>query len=346
MTSARLASLACGAATALLTLLTPLGAQKPAWHVTQRHVIGGAGGWDYLSIDSVGRRLFVTRTDRVTAIDLATGKVVAEMAGLNRGHGVAFDQAHGVGFATSGGDSTLVKFDLATLKELGRTTAAVDADAILFDRGTGRVFTFNGDAGNASVLDPAGPTRIANIALGGKPEFAVADERGTIFVNIADRSEIVAIDTKTLKVARRWSIKPCEEPSGLAMDRANRRLFSVCGNRKMTVSDAGRGRVVATVPIGSGVDAAAFDPATGTIFASNGEGTMTIVHEDSPNRYRVVQTLRTMAGARTMTIDPLAHLAYTVGASYGPTPAAATRENPHRRPPILPGSVTVLVIGR
>ena len=321
-------------------------AQASAYHVTAKHVIGGAGGWDYLSVDSAGRRLFVTRSDRVSAVDMTSGKVLAEMPGLKRGHGVAFDYANGVGFATSGEDSTVVRFDSKTLKETGRTTAAVDADAILFNKATGHVFTFNGDAGTASVIDPAGPTRIANIKLGGNPEFAVDDEHGTIYVNIANKGEIVAIDAKRMKVARRWSIAPCKDPSGLAIDRAHHLLFSVCGNKLMAVSDAVRGRVVTTLPIGGGVDAAAFDPSSSDAFASNGEGTMTVIHEDSPTRFHVVSTLQTMVGARTMTIDPFTHHIYTLGASYGPVPEKATKENPRRRAPILPNSATVLVIER
>jgi DNA-binding beta-propeller fold protein YncE len=333
-------------ATAMLLTPRPAPAQAAAYHVSKRQVIGGVGGWDYLTIDSVGRRLMVTRTNRVSAIDLASGAVVAEMPGLNRGHGVAFDYARGHGFASSGEDSAVVEFDRATLKEIGRTTAAVDADAILFDRVSDRVFTFNGDAGTASVIDPTGPRRVASIDLGGKPEFAVTDERGTIYVNIADKAQVAAIDVRSLKVTRRWSIAPCEDPSGLAIDRAHDRLFSVCGNRRMAVSDAARGRVVAMLPIGAGVDAAGFDPATSTVFASNGEGTLTVIHEDTPDRYRVTQTLATMAGARTMTIDPLTHRIYTVGASYGPVPAAITKENPRRRAPMVPNSATVVVVER
>ena len=343
---ARSISLVCAAALVVIPARSALHAQAAAYHVTARHVIGGAGGWDYLSVDSVGRRLFVTRTDRVSAVDLASGKLLAEMPGLNRGHGVAFDYADGVGFATSGEDSAVVKFDLKTLKEVGRTTAAVDADAILFDKSTGRVFTFNGDAGTASVIDPHGPTRVANIKLGGKPEFAVNDEHGTIYVNIADKGEIAVIDAKRMTVVRRWSIAPCKDPSGLAIDRAHHRLFSVCGNKLMAVSDAPRGRVVTTLPIGAGVDAAVFDPSSSNVFASNGEGTMTVIHEESPTRFRVVATVQTMAGARTMTIDPLTHRLYTLGAAYGPVPATATKDNPRRRAPIVPNSATVLVIER
>jgi DNA-binding beta-propeller fold protein YncE len=313
--------------------------------VTARHQIGGAGGWDYLTVDTAGHRLFVTRTDRVTAIDLKTGKVVAEMPGLNRGHGVAFDYAHHHGFATSGEDSTVVMFDLNTMKELGRTTAAVDADAILYEPVSRRVFTFNGDANSASVIETANGKRVGTIALGGKPEFGVTDGKGNVWVNIADKAEVAQIDARQMRVTRRWSIKPCDDPSGLAIDVEHARLFSVCGNKLMTISDAAKGRVVATVPIGEGVDAAAYDAASRNVFASNGEGTITVVHQVNPDKYEVQQTLPTMTGARTMTIDPSTHVAYTVGARYGERPKAATKENPRRRAPIEPGSVTVLEIG-
>jgi YVTN family beta-propeller protein len=321
---------------------------KPAgeYHVARQQVIGGEGGWDYLTVDTAGHRLFVTRSNRVTAIDLASGKVLGELPGLNRGHGVAFDYKNGRGFATSGGDSTVIMFDLKTLKELGRTTAAEDADAVLYDPASNRVFTFNGDAGSATVIDPSTGKRTTNIDLGGKPEYGVTDGHGRLYVNINDKSEVAELDPRAMKVIRRWSIKPCEDPSGLAIDRAHGRLFSVCGNKTMAISDIARGRVVATVPIGAGVDAAAFDPATGDVFASNGEGTMTVVHEDSPNAFHVVRTIPTMTGARTIALDPTTHRVYTLGAKFGPQPAAATKENPRRRPPMIPGSATVVVIER
>ena len=319
---------------------------KPAgpYHVARQQVIGGEGGWDYLTVDTAGHRLFVTRTNRVTAIDLASGKTLGELPGLNRGHGVAFDYRNGRGFATSGADSTVVMFDLKTLKELGRTTAAEDADAVLYDPASNRVFTFNGDAGTATAIDPSTGKRTKNIDLGGKPEYGVTDGHGRLYVNIADKSEVVELDPRAMTVVRRWSIKPCDDPSGLAIDRVHGRLFSVCGNKTMAISDIARGRVVATVPIGSGVDAAAFDPATGDVFASNGEGTITVVHEDSPSAFHVVQTIPTMTGARTIALDPTTHRVYTLGAKFGPQPAAATKENPRRRPPMIPGSATIVVV--
>ena len=321
------------------------GAQSPAgYHVTQRVPLGGDGGWDYIAVDTARGRLFLTRSDRVMVVDQASGKVVGEIGGLNRGHGVALDYATNHGFATSGADSTVTMFDLGTLAVLKRTIAAVDDDAVLYDPVSKRVFTMNGDAGSASVIDPTSGERVGSIDLGGKPEFGVTDRAGKLYINIEDKSEIVEVDPVAMKVTRRWSIAPCEEPSGLAMDVAHRRLFSVCGNKTMAVSDAASGKLITTLPIGAGVDGAAFDPVSGNAFASNGEGTVTVVHEDSPDKFRVVSTVPTMTGARTIAADPKTHRVYTVGAKFGPMPAAAAGSTGRRRPPMIPGSFTLIVL--
>lgn len=343
------------AAAALVLATSALGAsaeaQSPArgadaFHVAQRYTLGGDGGWDYLAFDSQGKRLFITRSDHVTVVDPATGKVLGEIPGLKGGHGVAFAYPTGHGFVTSGADSTVTMFDLKTLAPLKRIHAAVDDDAVLYDPASRRVFTFNGDAESATAIDPVAGTKIRDIPLGGKPEFGVTDGEGRVFVNIADKGEIAQLDPKKLTVVKRWSIAPCEDPSGLAFDGKHERLFSVCGNKVMAVSDAHAGRLVTTVPIGSGVDATSYDAGTGDVFASNGEGTLTVIHEDSPNRYHVVETVPTVAGARTMTLDPTTHRVYTASARFGAAPAAATAENPRRRPPMLPGSFTLLVLQR
>ncbi|HET9685009.1 MAG TPA: hypothetical protein VFP15_12960 [Gemmatimonadaceae bacterium] len=337
--------------TAGYALVAPAHAQAPAhgatgYHVTQRYALGGEGGWDYLAFDARGKRLFITRSDRVSVVDPATGKVLGEIPGLKRGHGVAFAYPTGHGFVTSGTDSTVTMFDLRTLAPIKRIHAADDDDAVLYDPASRRVFTFNGDAGSATAIDPVAGMKIRDIPLGGKPEFGVTDGEGRVFVNIADKGEIAQLDPKKLTVVKRWSIAPCEDPSGLAFDGRHERLFSVCGNKVMAVSDAHAGKLVTTVPIGSGVDAAAYDAGTGDVFASNGEGTLTVIHEDAPDRYHVVETVPTMRGARTMTIDPATHRAYTASAAFGATPAAATANNPRRRPPMVPGSFTLLVLQR
>jgi len=318
------------------------GAAGGGYHIAARYTVGGDGGWDYLTVDTARSRVFVTRSDRVMVVDEGTGKLLAEIPGLNRGHGVALDYSTNHGFVTSGADSTVLMFDLGTLAVLKKTTAAVDADAILYDPASKHVFSFNGDANTATVLDAATGGRVGTIPLGGKPEFGVTDRVGHVYVNIEDKSEIVEIDPAAMTVRRRWSIAPCEDPTGLAIDVAHARLFSVCGNRTMAVSDAAAGKVVTTVPIGGGVDGAGFDAETGNAFASAGEGAITVVHEDAPDRYHVASTVPTMLGARTMAVDPKTHRLYTVSAKFGPMPAGTGR----RRPPVLPGSFTVLVLER
>jgi len=316
-----------GLGVAPLAPVAPVRAQ--GYHVARTVVLGGDGGWDYVALDTVGHRLFIARQDRVMVVDPASGKVVAEIAGLNRAHGIAFSYETGHGFATSGADSAVTMFDLASLRVLGHTTVAPDDDAILYDPVTRRVFTFNGDAHSASVLDPASGKRIGTIELGGGPEFGV--------------SAVAEIDATAMKVTRRWPLAPCEAPTGLAIDRAHHRLFSGCRNQLMAISDASTGKLVTTVPIGQGVDASRFDPGTGLAFASNGDGTLTVVHEDTPDKFTVVGTVPTKRGARTMELDEKSHRLFTVTADFGPPPAA-TPERPRPRPSILPGTFALLVL--
>jgi hypothetical protein len=316
------------------------------YHVAQRFTLGGDGGWDYVILDSIGNRLFIGRQNRVMVVDPMRGEVLGEIPGLSAAHGTALDYSTGHGFATSGRDSSVVMFDLKTLAVLGRTTAADDADAILYDPATKLVFTFNGDANSSTVIDPSTGKRVGTIALGGKPEYGVAVGNGHLFANIEDKSEVVEIDGRTQQVLRRWSLAPCESPTGLAIDRTHHILFSGCRNRRLAISDGSAGRVITTLPIGAGVDANAFDSVTQEALASNGDGTLTVVHEDAPDRFRVVETVSTMAGARTMALDPRSHRLYLVTAQFGPPPSESTAANPRRRPPIIPGSFTLLVLER
>lgn len=321
-------------------------AQAASYHVIATYRLGGDGGWDYIALDTAGNRLFIARSDRVMVVDPDKGAVVGEIPGLRRAHGVAFSYATGHGFATSGADSTVTMFDLATLKVLGHTVVDADDDAVLYDPASTHIFTMNGDANTASVIDAATGKRIGTIPLGGKPEFGVSDGAGVIFINLEDKGAIVEVDAKAMKVTRSWSIAPCESPTGLAIDVAHQRLFSVCRNRIMAISDATAGKLATTVPIGSGVDAARFDPSTGDAFASNGEGSLTVVHESSPSVFQVVQTVPTMSGARTMELDPRSHRIYTVGAKFGTPPEHATAANPRRRAPMVHDSFTLVVLDR
>ncbi|HEU5467659.1 MAG TPA: hypothetical protein VFU75_12255 [Gemmatimonadales bacterium] len=323
---------------AALTLAAPAAAQN--YTITHTYKLGGDGGWDYLALDTAGHRLFIARQDRVMVVDPEDGKPIAVIPGLNRAHGIAFAYAEGHGFATSGADSTVTMFDLKTLKVLKRTKAAIDDDAVLFDPATGHIFTMNGDAKSSSVIDAKTGDLIGNIDLGGGPEFGVSAGDGKLYINIEDASEVVEVDAAAMKVTRRWSIKPCESPSGLAIDRVHHRLFSGCRNGTMGISDAQAGKLVTTVPIGRGVDACRFDEGTGLAFASNGDGTLTVIHQDSPDKYTVVGNVTTMGGARTMELDQVSHRLFTVSAEFGPLPAG------QRRPPIVPGTFSLLELDR
>lgn len=317
-------------------------AAAQSYHVAKTVTLGGDGGWDYLALDTASHRLFIARQTRVMVVDPASGRVLAEIPGLERAHGVAFAYELGRGFATSGSDSAVTMFDLKTLQVLGRTTVAKDADAVLYDPVTQRVFTFNGDSHSASVLDARTGARIGTIDVGAGPEFAVSAGDGKLYVNIEDKAELAEIDAAGMKVTRHWSLAPCEAPTGLAIDRAHHRLFSGCRNKVMAISDATAGKMITTLPIGAGVDATAYDPGTGVAFASNGDGTLTVVHEDAPDRFHVVADVATKRGARTMALDERTHRVYLVTADFGPTPAA-TPEHPRPRPPIVPGTFALFV---
>lgn len=331
------------AAAAAALLAAPAGAQ--GYHILKSYTLGGDGGWDYLALDTAGNRLFISRSNRVMVVNPATGQVIAEIPGFDRSHGIAFDYRSGHGFATSGGDSSVVMFDLKTLQVLGRTTAAPDADAILFDPATGRVFTFNGDSKSSSVIDGATGKKVGTVDLGAGPEFGVSDGEGHVFVNLAEEGQIAEIDARAMKVTRTWPMGPCKGATGLAIDRAHHILFAGCHTRVMAISDARAGKLITTLPIGAGVDATRFDPRTGNAFASTGDGNLTVIHEESPEKFSVVQTVETMRGARTMEIDERSNRVYTVSAKFGPQPAEATPQNPRRRPPMIPGSFTLLVLG-
>jgi DNA-binding beta-propeller fold protein YncE len=321
-----------------------LAAQGP-YRITQTYPLGGDGSWDYVVPDSPNHRVFIGRQNRVMVVDAATGKLLGEVTNIHGAHGVAIAASSGHGFATSGDDSSVVMFDLATYKRLGVIPAAEDADAIIYDAASNRVFTFNGDAHSSTVIDPAGKL-VTNIPLGGKPEYGASAGDGKVYANLVDNAEVVEIDTKTLKVSRRWPTTGCKQPVSMAIDVTHRRLFSGCRSGVMAISDYGAGKVVATVPIGSGVDGAGYDVSTGDAFASNADGTLTVIHQDSPDTYHVVQTVATMQASRNMGLDPATRKIYLAGAKFGPPPKDSTPANPRRRPAMMPGSFVVMVVER
>jgi YVTN family beta-propeller protein len=326
-----------------LALMTGFAAPKaPAYHVLRKIQIGGDGGWDYLMADGASHRLYISRGTHVTVVDTATGKVVGDIPNTQGVHGIALAPKLNRGFTSNGRDNSVTVFDLKTLKQIQRVSVGKGPDCIIFDGASNRVFTFNGESGDATAVDAATGKVAGTIALSGRPEYAASDDRGAVFVNIEDKSEIDTIDSKALKVTRHWSLSPGDGPSGLAIDRKHHRLFSVCGNEKMVVSDADYGKVVATPPIGKGPDAAAFDPDSGIAFSSNGEdGTLTLVHESSPNRYEIVGNVRTEPSARTMALDPQSHLIYLATAKFKPAAPGA----PRWRRQTEPGSFAILVVG-
>ena len=321
-------------------------ADNPGLHVLKTYKLGGEGGWDYLKMDSDSRRLFISRATHVMVVDVDSGKQVGDIPDTPGVHGIALAPDLGQGFTSNGREGSVTIFDLKTLKPVSKVKeVGKNPDAILFDPATKRVFTFNGGSNDATAIDAADGKILGKVPLGGKPEFAVSTGEGEVFVNLEDKSEMVTLDPKELKVKSRWPLAPCKEPSGLAMDVKNRRLFAGCDNKMMAVVNADTGKVITTVPIGDGVDANRYDPDAQLAFASCGDGTLTVVHEDSPDKFSVAQTVATARGARTMALDAKTHQIYLVTAKPGPRPAP-TAEQPHPRPSILPGSFEVLVVGK
>ena len=313
-------------------------AQSSSYLITQTYTLGGEGRWDYVVPDPPNHRVFIARENRVMVVDEDRGTLLGEVTGIQGAHGTAVAEASGHGFATSGNDQSVVMFDLKTFKTLGRIPAAEDADAIVYDSVSNRVFTFNGDAHSSTVIDPAGKL-IANIPLGGKPEYGASAGDGKVYGNLTDISEVVEIDAKTATVTRRWSTAPCKQPVSMALDTAHHRLFSGCRSGVMAISDYQAGKVVATVPIGTGVDGAGYDAASGDAFASNADGTLTVIHQDSPDQYHVAQTVTTPQGSRNMGLDPTNHRVFLVSAKFGEAPAGG-----RGRPPVLPGTFTLMVV--
>lgn len=321
-------------------------APAPDYKVLRKSTLGGDGGWDLLAVDGVGKRLYIARGTRVMVVDTETLKLVGEVPDTAGVHGIAIAADLGKGFTTNGRTSTSTIFDLKTLKPVAEAKTGENPDAIVYEPKTHRVLTFDARGKDATVIDARTGTVAGTIALPGQPELAVADDEGTVFVNLEDKSEVLALDVTALKVTARWPLAPCEEPTGLAIDRAHRRLFAACGNKMMAVVNADTGKVVTTVPIGQGPDGAAFDEERQLAFSPNGrDGTITVIHEVSPDRFEVVQTVETVKSARTVDLDPKGHLLYLVAAQLGVAPSP-TPEQPRPRPPQVPGSFEVLVVGR
>lgn len=315
------------------------------YHLLKTIKVGGEGGWDYLFADADAHRLYVSHATKVVVIDTESGAIVGEISGTNGVHGVAVAKSSGRGFTSNGRDNSVTIFDLKTLQTVGDVKVGKNPDTIIYDPASKRIFTFNGGNSDATAIDAANGKVVGTIALGGKPEFAVADGKGMIYVNIEDKSEVVAFDSRKLEIKNRWSIAPGEEASGMAFDEKTRRLFIVCSNEKMIVMNADTGKVIADLPIGKGTDAAGFDPKEKLAFSSNGEGTLTVIREDAPDKYSVVGNVTTQRGARTMALDQKTHQIFLATAEYGATPAP-TADRPRPRPSIVPNSFVIMVFGK
>jgi YVTN family beta-propeller protein len=339
----RVPSLAILALLLLCTLATAVPAQA-GYHLLKKVSLGGEGFWDYLICDSANRHIFVSHGTHVMVLDADTYAVLGDIPDTQGVHGIALAPDLGRGFTSNGRTNNVTIFDLKTFKILGTVATGQNPDAILYDPASHRVFTMNGRSGDSTAIDAATGKVAGTIPLGGKPEFATADGAGHVYVNIEDKSTVADIDSNALTVKNTWPLAPCEEPSGMAIDVANRRLFSGCHNKVMAVMNADSGKVVATPPIGQGVDANAFDPGSSLAYSSNGDGTLTVVHEDSTDKYSVVENVSTQRGARTMALDTKTHNVFLVTAEFGPPPPA-TADQPHPRPSVVPGSFTLLVFG-
>lgn len=329
-----------GTLTLAVLTASSLHAQSSAhYNVTQSYVLGGNGRWDYIIPDHKDNRLFIARENRLMVVDEVSGKLIGEVPGINGAHGTAIVHKSGHGFATAGEDKAVVMFDLKTLKPLGKTPAAEDADAILYDAVSNRVFTLNGDANSSTVIDGDTGKLITNIPLLGKPENGVSAGDGKVYANITDKSEIVEIDAKGAVITKRWSTAPCEHPVPMAIDKKDHRLFSGCRSGVMVVSDYAAGKVITTVPIGTGVDGTGYDPVTHDVFASNADGTLTVIHQENADKYEVAQTVKTPIGSRNMGLDPETHKIYVASAKFGPAPVTSPN-----KPPVLEGTFTILQI--
>jgi YVTN family beta-propeller protein len=326
--------------------VTSAGAAEPTgYHLLKTIPVPGDGGWDYVTVDDAARRVYVSHATQVDVLDADSGAIKGKIPDTPGVHGIAVAPDPGRAFTSNGRDDTVTVFDLKTLETLDKVKTGRGPDAILYDPDTHQVFAFCGRGGSATVIDAAKGKVAGTIDLGGQPESGVSDGAGLVFVNLEDKAELLKIDARNLKVLERWPLAPGKTPTGLALDRRHHRLFVGCRSKHLVVVNADTGKVVTTLPIGDGVDACAFDPETALAFSSCRDGTVTVVHQDGPDDYRVVETVKTRTGSKTMALDPKTHRLFLPAAEFTPAPAA-TKENPRPRPAVVPGSFVVLVFGK
>jgi len=320
-------------------------AADSGYHIIKRLKVGGEGGWDYLTVDGATRRLYISRSNHVMVIDLETDKVVGDIPNTPGVHGIAVASELNRGFTSNGKADTSTIFDLKTLKVLGEVKTGENPDAIIYDPISKKVFTFNGRGRDTTVFDAVSGKVVRTIPLNGKPEFAVTNGKGKVFVNIEDTNQVVEIDSLTTREIRRFSLNPCEEPTGMGLDSYHHRVFSGCHNKIMTILDTMAGKVIATVPIGEKVDGNGFDAETGLAFSANGDGTLTVVREAPAGNFEVVETVTTQRGSRTMAIDPKTHNIFLPAAQFSQS-QESTPAGSKLRPVMLKDSFEILVVGK
>jgi YVTN family beta-propeller protein len=335
---------------ALLTLAGLAVAVPPpaAYHLLKKYTFGAAEGstreyFDYVFVDSAARRAYLSHGTEIVVVDTDNGALLGKITGMKQVHGVAVAAEFNRGFISDGAQGKLIIFDLKTLKVTGEAKAENDADCVIYDLASKRVFSMNGDSNNSTVVDAATTKVVGTVALGGAPEFAVADGKGTIFNNLEDKNEVIAIDSTSLTVKSRWPVAPAGGPTAIAMDREHRRLFIAARNPQMfVVMDADSGKVIQSFPISAGADADAYDPATGLVFVSTRDGMIHIFHEDSPDKFTAMDPVTTEYGAKTMGLDTKTHNLFLTTADFAPAPAA-TAEHPNPRRSAISGTFRLLV---
>ena len=351
MKIASLGRLAACLSILLLGIFALAAAPTAHYHLLKKVPLGAAAGggreyFDYITVDSHARRVYASHGSEVKVVDADSGAVVGTISGLKQCHGIALVEELGKGFISDGGAAKTIIFDIASLKVSGEVKGEEDADSIIYDPASKHIFVFNGDPKTATVIDPASGTVVKSLAMGGGPEFAAADGKGMVYNNIEDKNETVAIDSISLTIKSRWPVAPAGQPTALALDREHRRLFVAGRNpQKLVILDADSGKVIQSFPISAGADANVYEPETGLIFASTREGMVHIFHEDAPDKFSEVETVKTEYGAKTMALDSKTHNIYLPTADFGPAPAPTT-ERPHPNPAPIPGTFHLLIYGK
>jgi len=335
----------------LLTVLVCLaevsysqGVGNGGYKILQKVSVIGDGGFDFLTVDSENRRVYISHNDSIQVLDADTLKLVGTVENVPHPHGIVFLPELGKGYASSGDPGSVIVFDLKTLKRLSEISASKDADVIIYDKASGHVVTFDGDSKNSTVIDPTTDKVVQTLNLPGSPEVAVSDDKGHLYDNLESESKIIKIDSQTMKITQSWSLAPGVSPSGLSMDVKNNRLFSGCHNKLLVVMNAKNGKVIQTLPIGDHVDGTYFDPESGNVFVSCGDGTLTVIHEDSPNKYSLVENVQTEPGAKTLAFDSKTGYVFLDTAQFLQVTPTTADPKPHRK--IVPGSFEVLVVGK